>query len=343
MDEKAKKPCYVIAEIGVNHNGDSALLDQLIIAAKNAGADACKFQTFSADKLVAKDTQKVQYQMSTTDENETHWEMLKALELSHEMHIQALDKCRELSIDFISTPYDPDAVAYLAGLGVKTIKTASADIIDHRIHHAVAAHGLDAIVAIGMASMEEVRDAITIYTSASITPTILHCVSNYPCAHESLNLSVMTELSEKFGVPVGFSDHSIGSVGAQISVSLGATVIEKHFTLDKTMQGPDHKASCTPEEFSQYVNDIRLAETILGEPVKELQSEEKEMHRVSRKSIVATHDIPAGAQLTEGMLTMMRPGTGLNGVDFYNLIGKTLARSVSKGEQLSWEHIENSI
>lgn len=335
-----QEKCYIIAEIGVNHNGDSDLLDQLIIAAKSAGADACKFQTFDANKLVTKDTQKVKYQKSTTNENETHWEMLKSLELTHEMHLQALEKCRECSIEFISTPYDPDAVTYLANLGVRKIKTASADIIDHRIHKEIALHRLDPIIAVGMASIEEIHDVVQIYKSASLKPTILHCVSNYPCRYNSLNLSVMPELSKEFETPIGFSDHSIGSIGAQMAVSLGAKVIEKHFTLDKNMPGPDHKASSTPDEFAQYIADIRLAETILGQPVKALQEEEREMYSVSRKSIVASQDIIEGTILTQEMLTMKRPGTGLNGSDFYNLIGKTVTSSLSKDELISWDHIK---
>lgn len=338
-DKIRNNETYIIAEIGVNHNGDKKLLQDLILAAQTSGADACKFQTFKADKLALKNTPKVKYQMSTTDNNETHWEMLKSLEFSHEMHLFAIEKCRELNLDFISTPYDPSSVEYLHSLGVRLIKTASADIVDHRIHKKIAQLKLKPIVAVGMATINEIKLVCEIYNAKQLKPILLHCVSNYPCAQESLNLRVLIELQEKLDTLSGFSDHSVGPLGAQISVALGAKVVEKHFTLDKNLPGPDHKASSTPDEFKILVNGIREVEKILGSGEKKIQDEEAQMYTVSRKSIVASNNLSAGTILTESSLEMLRPGGGLCGDDYYKLIGRKLSQNLVKGEKLSWDKV----
>ena len=329
----------LIAEIGVNHNGCPELLKKLIDEAKDSGADACKFQTFKADRLAKKDTPKVEYQLATSDPEESHWKMLKNLEFSDEMHLIALNHCKLLGLEFISTPYDPDSVQYLFDLGVKTIKTASADVVDHRIHKKVVELGMRPIIAVGMASIDEIRSMLEIYQSAKIPPVLLHCVSNYPCSFESINLSCMTTLKAEFGYDVGLSDHSIDSTAATLSVALGASIIEKHFTLDKDMDGPDHKASSTPREFKELSEAVALAKVILGSPIKRLQDEEKQMHSVSRKSTCLIVPLSKGSKIAISDLTMVRPGTGIHGGDFYDLIGRAVNKDLPEGHQISWDDL----
>ena len=330
----------LIAEIGVNHNGSIEILENLIDAAKQSGAQACKFQTFKADSLAKKDTPKVAYQLSTSDVAETHWEMLKRLEMSNEMHQIAMKKCKALDLEFISTPYDPDSVDYLADLGVKIIKTASADLVDHRIHKKIAHHGMKPLVAVGMASMDEIRNVLKIYENAKSKPTLLHCVSNYPCSYESINLRCMITLANEFGCEVGYSDHSRDSKAAVLAIALGATVIEKHFTLDKNMPGPDHKASSTPEEFKNLSGSIEVASLILGSPEKKLRDEEIAMLSISRKSACLKEFLGKGMKISSSNLTMMRPGGGINGDDFYNLIGRTINKNLDAGHIICWDDIE---
>ena len=332
----------LIAEIGVNHNGCLELLEKLIEEAKSSGAHACKFQTFKAKSLARKDTPKVNYQLSTSDPDETHWQMLKNLELSDEMHLFAKKRCEDLGMDFISTPYDPESVEYLHSIGVKTVKTASADVVDHRIHNKIVELGMKAIIAVGMASMNEIRDMLKIYKKASNPPALLHCVSNYPCSYESLNLACITSLKNEFGYEVGFSDHSVDNSAASLAVALGATIIEKHFTLDREMAGPDHKASTTPNEFRELVKAVSLSKKILGKPVKALRAEEKHMHDVSRKSVCLVNGIKKGQLILESDLIMLRPGNGLNGEDFYLLIGKKAKTDLPPGCVLSWDHFEET-
>ncbi|OUU29140.1 MAG: hypothetical protein CBC04_00325 [Verrucomicrobia bacterium TMED44] len=329
----------LIAEIGVNHNGCPELLEKLINEAKDSGADACKFQTFKADKLAKKSTPKVRYQLATSDPEESHWKMLKNLELSDEMHHLALNQCKSLGLEFISTPYDPDSVQYLFDLGVKTIKTASADVVDHRIHKKVVELGMRPIIAVGMASIDEIRSMLKIYQNAKIPPVLLHCVSNYPCSFESINLSCMTTLKTEFGYEVGLSDHSIDCSAASLAVALGASVIEKHFTLNKDMDGPDHKASSTPQEFKELSEAIAFAKIILGSPIKRLQDEEKQMYSVSRKSVCLKRPLSKGSKIEMSDLTMIRPGTGLNGDDFYNLSGHIVNKDLPEGHQISWDDL----
>ena len=326
---------FIIAEIGVNHNGDAKLLDDLVKSAAECGADACKFQTFKADKLASENTPKVGYQKLTSNPAESHLSMLKKLEMNHEMHMSAIDACDKNDIEFISTPYDPDSVDYLKQIGVKKIKTASADIVDYRIHKKIVEHGLKPIVAVGMATYAEISDLLTIYDNAKLPPTLLHCVSNYPCSDESLNLKCIQSMKKKFGYDVGFSDHSIGSGAAIASLAMGATIVEKHFTLDKNMVGPDHLASSTPEEFKELVCQIRRVEKMLGDGNKVLQEEEEAMLSISRKSIFALKDIHVGEIIREEYLTMRRPGGGMSGKQFYEVLGQSAKEYIHAGDMIS--------
>lgn len=337
-------PCsYLIAEIGVNHNGDVLLARELISAARQAGADAVKFQTFTAKNLVSPNTPKVKYQTLTTSAKETHFEMIQRLELSREVHRELACYCNTIGIDFISTPYDVESAEFLASLDVKMFKTASADLVDLPLQEFIASTGKPTVIATGMASLGEIEQVIDIYERAANSNVILlHCVSSYPCSDVALNLRAMTTMANAFGVPVGYSDHSEGFLAAVIAVALGAKVVEKHFTLDKNMSGPDHRASATPDEFAELVKNVRRAEVMLGTARKVCQPEERQMAAVSRKSIVLARDMCAGEILRTDDIKLMRPGTGIGAQFIPQLLGKAIRTDVAAGDQLRWSDLETS-
>ena len=337
MELSSINKCCIIAEIGVNHGGCVDLAFKMIDEAKKCGADAVKFQTFKASALVGKNTPKVDYQMSTTDVNESHFEMIKALEFKYEDHEPVINYCRSKKIEFISTPYDIESAAFLDELGVKVFKTASADIVDLPLHKFLAATRKSVIISTGMATLGEIEEVLSIYEREDISKvSLLHCVANYPCSYQSLNLNVLKTLKEVFDLPVGFSDHAIGPFPAVASVALGAKIIEKHFTLDREMAGPDHKASSTPEEFSVLVEAIRIAETSLGSKVKSTQNEEIEMRKISRKSLFLTKDIGEGNIIEEGDLTLKRPGFGIYASVLPMIIGRKANKDLIKDEMLQY-------
>ncbi len=332
---------YIIAEIGVNHSGSVELAKKMVLAAMNSGANAVKFQTFTAEALVTSGTPKVKYQESTTSEDEDHFKMIKNLEFKNEDHLPVFEYCKNLGIDFISTPYDIESAKFLHKLGVNIYKVASADIVDLPLHEFLASTMKPVIIATGMASIGEIETVVNIYRKAGNTNIcLLHCVSNYPCSNESLNLYAMRTIADTFKLPVGFSDHSIGEIAASLSIALGAVVIEKHFTLDKLLPGPDHKASSTPEEFASLVSAIRLSELILGSPYKEMQEEEMQMALVSRKSLVASRNILKGTLISKDDLTLKRPGTGLSASRLLELIGKKASRDIPINTLISFYDIE---
>ncbi len=334
--------CYIIAEIGVNHSGSVELAKKMIDAAKKTGADAVKFQTFSAEKLVSIGTPKVRYQESTTDEGESHYQMIKSLEFSFEDHIPVFNYCKEIGIDFISTPYDVESAEFLVSIGVEIFKTASADVVDLELQRFLASTGKRVIIATGMATLGEIEEVYSIYSEqgASENISLLHCVSNYPCAHESLNLKGLLTLKNAFGVDVGFSDHSIDSIGAVVAVALGATIVEKHFTLDKAMEGPDHKASSNPDEFSLLVQNIRTTEKTLGVGIKVPQEEELQMRSVSRKSLFLSNDVSRGNTISSEDLCSKRPGTGLYNKYRANIEGCTAVKDLKAGSMISFGDFE---
>ncbi|UGA57363.1 N-acetylneuraminate synthase family protein [Vibrio sp. VB16] len=326
----------IIAEIGVNHSGDVTLAKQMIDEAKLAGADAVKFQTFTAEKLVSDLTPKVKYQESTTLESESHYEMIKSLEFAYEDHLPVLEYCRENGVEFISTPYDVESAEFLVSIGVKTFKTASADIVDLSLQTFIAQNANNAIVSTGMATLGEIEKVVAIYRKYNCPLTLLHCVSNYPCAYESLNLKSMKTLRSAFQCNVGYSDHAIGPIPAVAAVAMGATIIEKHFTLDKNMIGPDHQASSEPEEFKELVDAIRTTEILLGTPFKRIQSEETQMRNVSRKSLFFRENVVKGEILKAEHFTLKRPGDGLFESELENIIGCKATISISAGKKLSY-------
>ena len=326
----------IIAEIGVNHNGDMILAKEMIDAAVQSGADAVKFQTFRAESLVSIGTPKVEYQKSTTSSDETHYEMIKKLELSLNDHFVLKDYCKEKEISFLSTPYDLESARFLhEEINVEMFKTASADLVDIPLHDYIASSGKPALVSVGMANLGEIENTLSIYNSKNHhNIVLLHCVSNYPCADESLNMQVLKTLRQAFQLPVGYSDHSVGNEASILAIALGAQVVEKHFTLDKKLDGPDHLASSSPEEFKSLVDAVRRAQKMLGSPIKSCQSEELQMSQVSRKSIVFAQRVEAGTILKSEHLTLKRPGTGLGSEMLEKIIGIKLAITKEKDEML---------
>ena len=331
----------IIAEIGVNHNGDVELAKDMVNQAKACGADIVKFQTFSADCLAAISTPKVSYQLRTSDPNESHHAMLKKLELSRESHMVLKAFCDRVGIEFCSTPYSHEDAAFLSELGVSTFKVASADLIDRKLHEFIAGTGKDCLLAVGMATMEEIADTFELYEdrNARDRVVLLHCVSAYPAEPSDVNIRVIETLREKFGCRIGFSDHTRGIECAIAAAALGVCVIEKHFTLDKRMPGPDHAASSTPDEFSSLVKAVRTIEQALGDGIKRICLSEEGMRTISRKSIVATRNLPVGRALTDGDVTFRRPGTGLSPMQYPELLEHTLKIAKKEGEQITWEDV----
>ncbi len=326
----------IIAEIGVNHSGSVELAKKMIDAAKLSGADAVKFQTFSAEKLVSQGTPKVKYQESTTNSDESHYEMIKSLEFSYDNHLPVLEYCNKNGIEFISTPYDVESARFLTSIGVKVFKVASADIVDLSLNEYIARNSDEAIVSTGMATLGEIEEVVEIYRLFNCKFTLLHCVSNYPCAYESLNLNAMRTLKAAFQCNVGYSDHAVGPIPAVASVAMGATVVEKHFTLDKEMEGPDHKASSDPKEFAELVSAIRVAEKSLGSSIKSVQEEEKQMRLVSRKSLFLKNNVEIGHVFCKEDFELKRPGTGLNEAYLKKVIGTKATKILHKGKKIAF-------
>lgn len=332
----------IIAEIGVNHNGSVEVAKALIDKAVEAGADAVKFQTFSADRLASTQTPKVAYQLRTSDPKETHYEMLKKLELNRDEHIELLSYCNGIGVEFCSTPYSRDDAELLDEIGVSFFKTSSADLVDRQLHEYIASTGKPCLVAVGMATLGEIEEALSIYEQKGVKNrvTLMHCVSSYPAPVKTLNLNVISTLKKVFDVSIGYSDHAKGAWAAVVSVALGATVIEKHFTLDTTMGGPDHLASSTPDEFALLVNGVRVAELALGDHVKRVQMCETDMRKVSRKSIVAVRDLICGAVLKESDLAFRRPGDGVSPMSYPQYIDRKLNKHIVAGEMITFSDLE---
>ena len=330
---------YVIAEIGVNHDGSINKAIKLIKKAKESGASAVKFQSFKAGRLANKKTPKVKYQIKNIGNNISHYEMLKKLELNFNDHKILKRLCDQLKIDFLSTPYDVESAQLLQKLNVPFYKTASADIVDVFLHKYIASTKIPVAISVGMASLNEIKKTLDIYKSNKSDILLLHCVSNYPCSDESLNLKVINTLKNKFKLPIGYSDHSIGIEAAICAASLGCQFFEKHFTLNKNDKGPDHKASSTPNEFKRLVNSLNRTHKMLGTKEKNLQEEEREMHKISRKSVWYNRVIKKGTKLKENYLTLKRPGDGICPQKIDKIIGKKINKDVKKGEKVLFSHL----
>lgn len=332
------EPCFIIAEAGVNHNGDINLAKKLIENAKDARADAVKFQTFKAENVVIKKAEKADYQKTTKEESQ--YEILKKLEFTEEDFRELSYYAKEKDILFLSSPFDKESVDLLYELDVPAFKVGSGEITNFPLLRYIARKEKPIILSTGMSTLGEVEEALNAIRNEGVDDIILlHCVSNYPTRIEDVNLSVMETLKQAFKLPVGFSDHTLGITATIAAVALGAAVIEKHFTLDRNLPGPDHKASLEPDELKEMVKAIRDVEKALGDGVKRPTRDEEEIKKVARRSIVAKIAIPKGTIITEDMLDVKRPGTGIEPKYMERVIGRMAKVSIRFGEQIAFEKL----
>lgn len=334
-------PCFVIAEAGVNHNGDIALAKRLIDAAVAARADAVKFQTFRADRLVTPRAPKAAYQERTTRPDESQLDMLRRLELPAQAHRELAEYSRQRGILFLSTPFEAQSVDLLSDLGVPAFKISSGDLTNLPLLAYVARQGKPMIVSTGMSTLPEVEVALrTIRAAGMRSLVLLHCVSSYPASPGTVNLRAMQTMAAAFRVPIGYSDHTMGIEVALAAVALGACVLEKHLTLDCGLPGPDHASSIEPQEFNALVRGVRVIEAALGDGRKVPSQEEQEVARVARRSLVAAKAIPSGTALTEKLVAIQRPGTGIAPKEFSRVMGRRVTRPLAQGELLDWAILE---
>ena len=325
----------IIAEAGVNHNGDLKIAKKLVDAAAEAGADLVKFQTFNADRLVTNAARKAAYQIQATGSRESQHEMLRRLELTEDMHQELIAHCAARNIGFFSTGFDIKSVDLLMSFGQNHFKIPSGEITNLPYLRHIGQLGRPVILSTGMATMEEIKSALQILENSG-TPkksiTVLHCTTEYPTPIPEVNLRAMISIRDNFGVKVGYSDHTLGIEVAIAAVAMGATVIEKHFTLDRNLPGPDHKASLEPKELKAMVAAIRSIEVALGDGIKRPTPSEAQNIPVVRKSIIASKSIQLGEVFTAKNLTTKRPGTGISPMRWDEVIGKTAIRSFSADE-----------
>jgi N-acetylneuraminate synthase len=330
----------IIAEVGVNHNGDLGRALELVDRSAAAGADAVKFQTFRADALVHRDAPKAEYQIAATGAAESQYDMLRKLELSEDAHRKLASRCAERRIEFLSTPFDEDSADLLGRIGVARYKVGSGEITNLFLLRHVAAKRRPVILSTGMSTVDEVDAAVKVLrTGGSGDVTLLHCVSDYPTRPEDVNLRVMGTLRNRFGVPVGLSDHTTGIAVSLAAAALGAAVIEKHVTLDRGLPGPDHRASLEPGELAELVKGVRQIEVALGSPEKTLTAGERSTVKVARRSLVAAQALAAGAVVERRHLAAKRPGTGISPMDVDKVVGRTLKRDVEKDAILAWDDL----
>ncbi len=330
----------IIAEAGVNHNGSLELALNLVDAAKESGADAVKFQTFRADCLATRTAHKAAYQERTTENSESQFEMLKRLELDASAHRHLMDHCRKIGIQFLSSPFDMQSTDLLAAMDLPVYKVPSGEITNFPFLEHVASKGRPIILSTGMSTLGEVEEAVSALRAAGASQlTLLHCVTEYPAPYAEVNLRAMLTLKSAFGLPVGYSDHTPGIEISIAAVALGAEVIEKHFTLDRTLPGPDHAASLEPSELKQMVDAIRHVEVALGTGVKAPAPCEIPNMSVARKSVVASQALSAGHQLTVSDMDIKRPGNGLAPRLLSALVGRTLRKEIEKDEVIHWDHL----
>jgi N-acetylneuraminate synthase len=350
------KKIFIIAEAGVNHNGDISMARRLVDCAAEAGADAVKFQTFRANSLATTGAKKAEYQKQTTGREESQLAMLQRLELSQQDHLALIAHCRDENIQFLSAPFDIESQIFLTDqLGLSLIKLPSGEITNAPLLLSTAQSGVDIILSTGMCTLEDVRQALGVlaygyqggespgveaFETAFETGiellrgkvTLLHCTTEYPAPFEDTNLLAIHTLAKTFGFRVGFSDHTLGISAPIAATALGATVIEKHLTLDRSLPGPDQAASLTPDEFSEMVNGIRNIEQALGDGVKAPRPSELKNRPIARKSLVALRPIKAGEKFTEANLGTKRPGDGLAPIFFWALLGTKSAHNLTTDE-----------
>jgi len=339
--------CFVIAEAGVNHNGDEGLARELIEAGATAGADAVKFQTFHADQLATPGAAKAAYQREQTGDGD-QFSMLRALELPDRTYAELADHCHRYGVEFMSTPFDAGAADMLVALGMRRIKIPSGEVTNLPFLEHLASLHRPPILSTGMSTLEEVGAAVQCISATwhkrmrdAQTPglTVLHCTSNYPAAAEDVNLNAMVTMRDALGLPVGYSDHTQGIAVALGAVALGACVIEKHFTLNRNLPGPDHRASLEPTELADMIRGIRVVEAALGTGIKAPTASELPVRDLVRRSVTLRRPVRAGETLSADDLALLRPGTGIAPADLSRVCGKRIRRDLSAGATLNWDDL----
>lgn len=334
-------PCFIIAEAGVNHNGDINLAHRLIDAAAESGADAVKFQTFAAAKLAAPAAPKAEYQRMTTGAHQSQYEMLKALELSPDNHLELKKHAEESRLIFLSSPFDEDAADFLESLGIAAFKIPSGEITNAPFLAHIARKGRPVLLSTGMSTLQDVESAVRILReNGNPRLALFHCVSCYPTNPEDCNLRAMETMRCMFRVPVGFSDHTLSVAVPVASVSLGGDMVEKHLTLDQRLPGPDHATSLEPAQFRFMVESIRAADSALGSAVKQPLPREMDTAQAARKSLAAACEIKAGTLLTRQCIVALRPGSGVSPSDLPQVVGRRTKRDIQRGDLLAWEDLE---
>ena len=325
--------CYIIAEAGVNHNGSVELAKELCLAAKNSGADAVKFQTWITEKIITKTVKQADYQIENTGNNESQFDMLKKLELSFDQFREIKNYCDEIGIEFASTADEKESLDFLINLGIPFVKIGSGDIGNISFLRYVGSKKLPVILSTGMSTLSDVEKSLNALREGGATDiTILHCTTNYPCPYESVNLRAMDTLKHAFGLDVGYSDHTVGVEIPVSAVARGAKVIEKHFTLDCNMEGPDHLASTEPDEFKKMVDSIRNVEKALGTGLKEPTAAERDISKVVLKRIVANKLINEGDVITEDSIAVKRSENGLPASAWDIIVGTKARRTFNVDE-----------
>ena len=326
---------FVIAEAGVNHNGNIDIAKKLVDVAAKAGADAVKFQTFKAENIVCKNAEKAEYQKCTTGEEENQFSMLKKLELTEEMHKDLLDYCSTKNIMFLSTPFDLESIDYLDKVGIEIMKIPSGEITNYPYLVKMAKTKKTIIMSSGMSALSEIENAVKILRNNGAKEVIvLHCNTEYPTPFEDVNLKAMLTIKDKLNLEVGYSDHTMGIEVPIAAVAMGASVIEKHFTLDRCMDGPDHKASLEPKELEVMIRAIRNVEKAMGDGIKLPSASEKKNISIVRKSIVAKKEILKGEIFTEDNLTVKRPGNGISPMCWNDLVGQKATKDYMVDEMI---------
>ncbi len=339
---------FIIAEAGVNHNGSLDICKKLIDVSVKAGADAVKFQTFKAGKLVTTNADKARYQIENTGTSESQIEMLRQLELSPDAHKDIFAYCRQKNITFLSTPFDEESADMLDDLGMEIFKISSGEITNKPLIQYIASKKKPIILSTGMSYLGEVENAISwideIWNALEYKPqlSILHCVSNYPARIEDINLRAIKTMKMAFGLPVGYSDHTMGIEAAIAAVARGAGVIEKHITLDRDMEGPDHKASLEPEELETMVTAIRNVESAMGDGIKRPTKSENDLKKIVRRSLVTSREIKAGEIISPNDILIKRPGTGIPAEFKDKVVGMKSGSGISVDTVIKWEDLKHA-
>jgi N,N'-diacetyllegionaminate synthase len=330
---------FFIAEAGVNHNGNLDTAKKLVDAAKDAGADAVKFQTYKTERIVTKLAQKAEYQKKDNNSS-SQFDLLKKLELRDSDFEELFDYAKEKKIIFLSSAFDVDSVEFLDKMGILAFKVASGEVTNFPLLNCIAEKHKPVIISTGMSTINEIEDVVEVFINKGIEDIVLlHCVTSYPAKYESVNLRTIEFLKRKFDFPIGFSDHTPGTVIPVAAVSMGAVLIEKHLTLDKSLKGPDHRASLEPDEFKKMVDDVRITEKAMGNFTKR-SFEEEEIKKVVRRSIVAKMFIPKGTVISLDMVDFKRPGTGISPKYLEKIIGKRAKYDMVPDELLTFDGIE---